>query len=320
MRSFGGRMSLLVVLGVLSSGVVAAGIAFACSPQANMALDQTSGAAGAQVVVSGSAFETDGPVEVRWGSARGPILATATGPSFSTAVTIPQASPGVYAIIAVGYDSSNVRAGTAPATYELTGPPAAAADPAPAEQAPAATADPAPAAAPVAQAPAGSTPTRTAASKPKSSPAKKAPASRPAASKPVVKAPARSQQTAASKPSSVNPPVVQTRSGRAVFGGSVAPVVEERAVARADRKPAAKKAAVTPAKAPQQAAVKPVAKSPALLPSASDPQVQTSSPGSTLMIGIGLLGIGLVAMFAGALVAQTRRRRAPVAEQRTRKH
>src|SRR3954453_18528554 len=125
MRSFGRRMSLLVVLGVLSSGVVAAGLAFACSPQANIGLGGvTSGLDGSQVGVSGGSFPAGGRVELRWGSAAGPLLATATGPGFSTGVTIPQADPGVYAIKAVGFNADGSSAGQGPATtFEVTAPP-----------------------------------------------------------------------------------------------------------------------------------------------------------------------------------------------------
>jgi hypothetical protein len=53
---------------------------------------------GAQVKVDGVDFG-DGSTEVRWNAIDGPLLGHGSAERFSVAVTIPQAEPGVYAIV-----------------------------------------------------------------------------------------------------------------------------------------------------------------------------------------------------------------------------
>lgn len=88
-----------------------------------IALQPESGRAGAPVLVDGGEFEPDGPVKIRWGSATGPLLASASGPTFSTAVTIPDVSPGPYTVLALEYDNQGKVAGRAETAFQVTAPP-----------------------------------------------------------------------------------------------------------------------------------------------------------------------------------------------------
>jgi hypothetical protein len=312
----------MVVMGLLAPGVVAVGLAYACTPQANIHTD-TSGVAGTRVLVSGDEFAPAGRVDIHWGSTTGPVLATATGPSFRTSVTIPEAPPGVYTIVALGLDAANAVAGEGRQAFEVIGaePAASPSSSAPAGDAgaaatpstqaaePAAAAGAQPSVSPPPDGVTGKTRTPSTSRTPVrgASPSKSTAPSRPAHT-PAAQPRAGARATAAS-PVSSNPPVVRAQDGRAVFGGSVAPLAARRS-AHAGR--SAKEPATASPQRPRPAAQPSVARSPSLSPSAADPRMaQPSSPGSTLMLGIGLLGVGMVALFAGALVAGVRRRRAP---------
>jgi hypothetical protein len=308
-------MMLTALLGVLAIPLTAAALAWACTPSASMQLDgvAASGPVATSVPLTASGFPEGGAIEIRWDTIGGPVLASGTGPTLSTAVTIPESAPGDHIILAVGNKPDGSRFDVTSVVYTIPG----AAPEAPAQaQAPAAQPKTTKAAQP-ARKPAASVVPKRSSSTTKSNAT--APARGPAP-RPAVKAPAPARQSTPAVPSS-NPPVVQARNGRAVFGGSVAPATKPKASGRSDsaKRHAAK--STTPRAAapqrPQTAAQKPAVKSPALVPSVADPQVQPSSPGATLVLGVGLLGIGMVALFGGALVAQARRRRAPVARKRT---
>ena len=88
------------VIGVVAVVLATVSLAWACVPQGAFNLSPSSGAAGMEVTALGNNFPP-GPVEIRWGSREGTLLATATGPSFSVSVTIPSGlGPGVYYVSA----------------------------------------------------------------------------------------------------------------------------------------------------------------------------------------------------------------------------
>lgn len=95
-----GSAVLIGVLGLLFL-VLAAGRAWACVPQPFIFLEPvSSGPPGSEVTVQGLRFgEPD--IEIRWQTPDGPTLATATGGDFSVLVTIPEAPPGLYALLVI---------------------------------------------------------------------------------------------------------------------------------------------------------------------------------------------------------------------------
>jgi len=113
-----------ILLGSIAAPAVvltAVSLAWACVPQGSFILNPSEGAAGAQVAASGSGFES-GPVEIRWESRTGPILATATGPSFNNvSITIPaNAEPGVHYVSAANTGEHATHGATA-ASFEVKG-------------------------------------------------------------------------------------------------------------------------------------------------------------------------------------------------------
>jgi hypothetical protein len=77
------------------------GTAWACVPQPFISLrPDASGSSGEQVSAAGINFGDD-TVDLRWNGIDGPLLAKAQGPSFSTSVTVPGASDGLYTILAI---------------------------------------------------------------------------------------------------------------------------------------------------------------------------------------------------------------------------
>lgn len=131
------RQKRLGISGFVVAAVVAAtaSLAWACTglPQINVDSrraagpdseaggDIASGPPGTRVFINGTEFGS-GPVELRWDSMTGKLLATTTGPSFSVAVTIPQATPGVYTILAVQSDDARNATGQARTPFEVTNP------------------------------------------------------------------------------------------------------------------------------------------------------------------------------------------------------
>lgn len=110
----------ITALGAGAALVIAAtSFAWACTNQAWLgSIDPGSGAAGTRATVTGERF-APGPVEIRWNTTGGPLLATATGPDFSVAVTIPSATPDVYSVIAISKQGNTVL-GQASTAFELT--------------------------------------------------------------------------------------------------------------------------------------------------------------------------------------------------------
>lgn len=117
------RLGLLPVsvLAALAVALVGAALAWACSPApgGSYGVSPGSGPAQSTVTVAGTRFP-QGPVRIHWESSTGPMLATVTGPNFSVPVTIPADSAGVHAIVA--YGSTGGRA-SAPFRITATAPP-----------------------------------------------------------------------------------------------------------------------------------------------------------------------------------------------------
>lgn len=116
-------MAPLVSLVAMIALAGPAGRVFACTPQATMSINPTSGSAGSTTTVTGKSFR-EGTVEIRWNSMTGPIIARPTGPNFATQVPIPaDAQSGVHYIVAISRLDGQV-AGSASRPFEVTEPPA----------------------------------------------------------------------------------------------------------------------------------------------------------------------------------------------------
>ena len=108
-----GRRTALSV-GVLGAAVMllAGAAAFACTNLATLNLSSTAGKAGDVITVTGSSYRmptgvTTG-VQIRWNAIDGPVLAEVTPDkvgNISASVTIPQAPPDNYVIVAVLRDA-----------------------------------------------------------------------------------------------------------------------------------------------------------------------------------------------------------------------
>lgn len=123
----GTRKAGMAALAMATGLVSVAGLAWACTPQAEVApLVMQSGPPGSRVPLTGLAAKP-GPIQVRWNSPRGPLLGTGVaamtpaGINFATEVTIPEAGPGVYYLVVSTSDG-----GTARAAFEVLSPAAAA--------------------------------------------------------------------------------------------------------------------------------------------------------------------------------------------------
>lgn len=101
--------------------VFVATAAWACTAVPSVSSGLRSGPAGMHVPLDGTGF-APADVEIRWNAPDGPIVGAAMGPDFSTTFTVPEASPGIYYVVALqkGPDGSVI--GKASDTFELTGP------------------------------------------------------------------------------------------------------------------------------------------------------------------------------------------------------
>lgn len=113
----------LFLAALCASAIVVGGgaLAWACTPQAYITLSPRMGGPGTTVTVSGRSFVNNGPVEIRWESSTGMLLREARGPNFTVAITIPQSDPGVYSVVATGYDTGGIAKGRTAAPFEVTG-------------------------------------------------------------------------------------------------------------------------------------------------------------------------------------------------------
>lgn len=112
----------------------AAALAWACTPSAFTSLTPSSGGPGAMTTVRGEGF-VEGPIEIRWAST-GAVLTTATGPTFSVAVTIPADAPaGAHYIQSVARNPADgAVAGEHIRAFEVTDPSATTPRPEPKSQ------------------------------------------------------------------------------------------------------------------------------------------------------------------------------------------
>lgn len=319
-----GRRIAVTVAALLSVVVAGASVAFACSQQARASLrgGQTSGPAGSRVTVEGTDFGP-GVTEIRWNS--GEKLGQATGSTFSVEVTIPNASPGVHYIVA----SEAVGTGTSSAAFEVTqadspsksttndlrstGRTTGAAtgsdeSPSPAgtggsssasTQTTSNTSQPSTSGATQIQGPSQSDNVDSATPTPVQEGAvSNAPA--PVSGTTGVAAQTASAPLAPTQPASANPPAVVAPSGQVVFGASVAPtatIEEAKSVASANTVSGDTWSGFG---APTRSS---------LLTGANPAISQSGAAGSAPTLGLSLLGSGLVALFAGFAVAETRRKR-----------
>lgn len=113
MATLRGRHGITTAFGAALLTLGVAGLAWACTPQARITIAPNSGPAGAVTRVEGGAFH-EGPVEIRWDSSTGPLLGTATGPSFAVDITIPEARTGTHYVVAVA--AGTIYKATAPFT------------------------------------------------------------------------------------------------------------------------------------------------------------------------------------------------------------
>lgn len=114
-KSFVGmRRSTKVVFVALVGLMLLGSAAWACTYQPQMfTLNAQSGPRGAQVTATGQGVTRGGPVELRWNSLRGPLLAEAAADdsgSFSLVATIPDAVPDIYYVVAAVGDEGIARA------------------------------------------------------------------------------------------------------------------------------------------------------------------------------------------------------------------
>lgn len=106
------RGLLTAVVAVLTAMSALGAAAWACTASAELYASPDAGPAASQTRVEGYRFDSASPVEIRWNSRTGPVLATVAGPNFSVQVTIPaSAQVGDYVIVGI-----NVGGSFAPAT------------------------------------------------------------------------------------------------------------------------------------------------------------------------------------------------------------
>jgi hypothetical protein len=261
--------------------LVAAAVAYACTPTAYIAFDKPSYRPGDTVTVNGRLFEPKAarPAEVRFGPDQAVVgRASIDGEgSWALSFSLPQGlSPGAYLVTAPAYDQNDQIVKVARASLRVAAP----STPAPASPAQGGASKP-------------STDRKEAASKR---------AGRETASRPVGRGPAPAAAAPARSP--------QLAEGRSVAG--VRGAVSGRAAARVDRK----ERTASPTRPSERAATADLwgrlasGSQPSLLPSDASPP--PDGPGTQLLVGIGLLAAGLVALASGFAVAEVRRRRSRV--------
>ncbi len=265
------RISLVAILALAALSSYSAALAWACTPQSHIDLGATSGHPGGKLTVTGRAF-LSGPVQIYWSGDTGPVLATATGPSFTVTITIPRVTPGLYYPHGVARDpNSGTIAGDAGRGFEVVtiSPPhhAATGHPLPFKHA------------------RGDRTTPAAPHQPATTP-KQAPLPQPAAV----------QQSAVPAHS------VATPSSAA----SATPAVSSHRASPAVHRSAAPRGMLTiHGVAPVLRSAQPWKASPA-----SASARGSRGPNLRIAIGVGMLALGLVALFAGFAMAEMRRRRA----------
>lgn len=323
------RRSFWLGLGTAVLLVGITGLAWACGPQADMRVQPTSGPAGSEVTVQGAGFPENAPVEVRWEAINGHLLATAHGPDFSMAVTIPEVGEGTYTIVARPVGEAAYDRPTASAAFTVTaaarssegdstapsGEPEQAAE---SEQA--TTEDDQ-------QATGDSTATQEAAPAP--APEQQAAPTTTQDSQPAAE-PAPSDQTAQQEPAATQEAAGsdQPADGSATDTADGTVPAEESGAIQADEEPGATgeetadgasageryfEGSLPPAQAPARAAESDLWSGLNAEDGAGDAALReepaTAQPDQGLTAGLLLVGLGTAALLGGFLVAQVRRRR-----------
>jgi len=110
MHSTKSRRGLLAAAGAVAAGVLIGGAAWACTPQAGLRGNVTSGAPGSTITLTGSTFDAAGsPVTLYWDGVRGTQIGTATvtaARTFSAQITVPEnATAGTHIVSATQKDA-----------------------------------------------------------------------------------------------------------------------------------------------------------------------------------------------------------------------
>lgn len=131
-----GRLATIASLAAVAL-MLGGALAYACTNLATLNLEKATGAAGDQLAVTGSSFGAEQPVTLHWNSLEGAELATVKpdqAGNISATVTIPEAQPGYYVLVATQTDEegNQVFGGPARATFQVLGPAGAALDAQPA--------------------------------------------------------------------------------------------------------------------------------------------------------------------------------------------
>ncbi|HUP71177.1 MAG TPA: hypothetical protein VM142_15395 [Acidimicrobiales bacterium] len=313
--------------------VLAPAIAGACvQARATLKNGQSAGLVGTTVGVDGTGFGA-GPVEVRWNSRTGAKLGDATGPDFSVDVTIPEAPVGVHYIMV----SQTLGSATSSVAFEVTeapqsASPASGTSPTAGRTSSAASGadEDSPAAASAGATTQGSSGTEKGAhpttavqgsteggrieGQPTASASTPPTVARSdEARDTAVVVPVTAQTTpstvAAGAPSpataraaSANPAALTTASGQVVFGGS-------EAEAPSAPEPGVVSASAGTASGDTWSGFASETKPSLLLDDNLVADAAPNGKGSAPALGVGLLGSGMVAMFAGFAVAELRRKR-----------
>ena len=145
-RPTGSTRVVLAVFVGLAVGLLAVVPAFACTPRSMAQIDPARGEAGSTVNITGSLFDPQYALVVKFGGASGTILATTAVRSDGSAGPVPvaipaTAEPGKIHVLAV-YQPDDPAAKVSNVTFEIPGAPATA--PAPVQPAPAPVVDPVP--------------------------------------------------------------------------------------------------------------------------------------------------------------------------------
>lgn len=320
------RMKLGVLSGATAAAVVlvAAALAFACTPQAEISLTPSVGPAGSTITVAGSGFSSrGGPVEVYWKSRSTAPVATAepdlTGRVSLSFVVPPDTQGGYYTVVAIQNPAYPARAvfhvpGAAPAPEPAPRP-----EPAPQPE-PAPLAEAAPQPGGTGQAPAPNAGQQPSAGRQRSGGREPGAGRRPSGRERPDSARGKPAAGRPQRPASPNA-VVRDRSGRLVFGGSAAPAGDPphgRRAAGAGAPRGAPGKALGAGEGPARGSASgdlwsgfASERNQSLTGGGSEATLPSSGSARTFAVGLGLLGLGLLALFSGFLIAAVRRRSRP---------
>lgn len=308
------RKVLLAGVAVCAVALGGMSVALACTPGGGITADPGSGPPGSFVDISGTGFvaageqwqeQEVGPVEIRWNTTSGPLLATATGPDFTQSVTVPQdATNRTYYFVAVQRRADGGSVRQAAASFQVTGAKQATAPP-PAKE----TQQP-PAAEPAAP------PAEEAATAEEPVPA-------PAESSPAPAAHGQASQTADAATAAAAAARRQAREADAAAAAALAASRQNEGVVAAAPPidPGLPGEAAPPPPAPPAAPeVSPLSVSGDLaaawqsgFSNATGPSLTgpvASAPAGAPAVGLGLLGLGTAGLLGGAFVGLRSRRRA----------